>query len=313
MIYSASPLIKILFLFSFSFTGLLVFSSLLIALFRNHYAWASRKNAPHNSAFHSSDFQASNFISSKFLATSPDEQNLDSHSYDKVSFLSTAGLLISLGCSLIFTSFFVAQYAELFVLFTIAICLFYSEKKSSIFSLYLSHEKLPFRITVWSLLVALFCLGISYFLFSESSLFLNYFPFWADRLLGACLLFSFVLLFQTFSSERFGLHVSFGAVALSILISFIGFNLANYWLDLAFVFTGLSCASLYWVICFGPYKIDKSIRLALGFFLGVFLLKLMTLGAILPPLFLLLLGLSYLLYPHLKKPALKIQKMLFRN
>lgn len=313
MIYSASPLIKMLFLFSFSFTGLLVFSSLLIAFFRNHYAWASRKNAPHNSTFHSSDFQASGFNSSKLSATSSDEQSLDSHSFDKISFLSTAGLLISLGCSLVFTSFFSAQYAEFFVLFTIAICLFYSEKKSLIFSLDLSHEKVPFRIPAWSLLVALLCLGISYFFLSENSLFINYLPFWADRLLGACLLFSFVLLFQTFSTERFGLHVSFGAVALSILISFIGFNLATYWLDLAFVFTGLSCASLYWVICFGPYKIDKSIRLALGFFLGVFLLKLMTLGAALPPFFLLLLGLSYLLYPHLKIAVLKIQKMLFRN
>lgn len=308
MIYSASPLIKMLFLFSFSFTGLLVFSSLLIALFRNHYGWASWKNAPHNSIFHSSDFQASSF-----LALSSDEPSLAPHSYDKTSLLSTAGLLTSLGCSLIFTSFFSAQYAEIFVLLVIAICLFYAEKKLSLFTLFLSHERMPFRIAAWSLVVAALCLGISFFFFSESTFFLNHFPFWADRLLGACLLFSFILLFQTFSSERFGLHVSFSAVALSILISFIGFNLATYWLDLAFVFMGLICASLYWVICFGPYKIVKSISLALGFFLGVFLLKLMTLGAILPPLFLLLLGLSYLLYPHLKKPALKIQKMLFRN
>jgi|GEM_PF-7103870 len=297
MIYSASPLIKMLFLFSFSFTTLLILSGLTVALCRRPF----RDNLS-SSGVDTSALQAITFHSYQFH-----QQSVPTHNYDGVLLLS------SLGFSLIFTSFFSTQNTDVFVLLGIAIFLLFTERNSPLFSLFLSHEKLPFNVSVWGLIVAAFSLVLSFFYFSDGSFFFNHFPFWADRLLGAGLLFCFVLLFQQFSSQPFGLQVSLGSVALVFGICFACFQLSTYWLELAFVFMGLGCAVLYWVICFGPYKLNKGVTFSLGFFLGFLLLKLMTLGAVLPPLLLLFLGLSYLLYPYVRTEILKIHKTLFKN
>lgn len=290
MVFSASPLIKVLFLFGLSFITLLVASGLTVALYRFQLIQGKQRTTTDLPRFSSRDLS---------------DQNVRAHQFD--SFL----LLISFVVSLLFTSFISTHLLDSFILLGITILLFLASSYSSFFSLLIQRDALAFRLPLWSLVIALLCLGLSFVYFTEGSFFLDYFPFWADRLLGAALLFCFLLMFQRFSTERFGLHISFSLVAFCFALGFFVYKLSGVWLELSLILFGLTSAALYWVFCFGGYKLEKPISLSFGFFLGFFLLKIMTLGATWPPLILFFIGFAYLSYPYLKTACLKIRKSVF--
>lgn len=292
MFFSASPLIKMLFLFSFSFLALLVISGLTVALYRFQILKTKEK------AFSLLAHSSSNEVG---------QQSDHAHEFD--GFL----LLISLALSLVFTLLPSTNMNDFILIVSFVGLLLIIGNYTPIFSLFIATDKLPFHLPLWVAGLAFICFLVSFFYFSEGSFFLYHFPFWADRLLGAALLFCLILMFQRFSSETYGLHISFGLVAFCFCIVFLIYQFSIIWLELSLVLCGILSAALYWVFCFKGYKLEKHISLSLGFFLGFFLLKLMNLGALWPSLIIFIIGCVYLAYPYFKMAIFKVHKWVFKN
>lgn len=280
MIFSASSLMQALFLFTFSFVMFLLLSGLVVAIYR----YQLREPAQDLK-------QNGNFL--------------------------LVSLIAALGFCLLFSSFLFEFSTEFLCITLLAIGVFSLKRLLShtdfTFSFPLPFFKVRFAIPLWTILIALLCLLVAFLYFGQSPFFAGHFPFWADRFLGALVLFLFTLLFDLGTKESFGVQLSFGLMALLVIVSVFTLPLSLIWLEFAFILAGLGLAALYWGICFAPSQFDKALTLSVGLWLGCMLLELMTRGAFYFPLLLLGLVCCYYLYPSFRLLMSHFQKSVFKN
>jgi hypothetical protein len=280
MVFSASSLMQALFLFTFSFVIFLLLSGLVVAIYR--YQWGeSTQDLKQNG---------------NFLLVS---------------------LIAALGFCLLFSSFLFEFSTELLCITLFAIGVFSLIRLLShtdfTFSFPLPLFKGPLGLPLWTILIALICLLVVFLYFGQSPFFTGHFPFWADRFLGALVLFLFTLFFDLGTKEPFGVQISFGLMALLVIVSVFTLPLSLIWLEFAFILVGLGLAALYWGICFAPSQFDKALTLSVGLWLGCMLLELMARGALYFPLLLLFLACCYYLYPSFRLLIEHFQKSVFKN
>lgn len=280
MIFSASSLMQALFLFTFSFVIFLLLSGLVAAIHRYHLR-------------------------------EPDQDLKQSGNFLLVSFMA------ALGFCLLFSSF-VFEFAPLVLTITVvALGVFSLKRLLSHYDFALSYQ-LPFLkenygLPLGILLNALICFLIAFLYFGDSSFFAGHFPFWVDRFLGALILFLFTLLFDRGTKETFGVQISFGLLALLIVVSVFTLPLSIIWLDFAFILAGLVLAALYWGLCFTSGQFDKGLTFGVALWLGCMFLELLTRGALYFPLFLLGLACCYFLYPSLRLFISHFQSRVLKN
>lgn len=288
MIFSASSLMQALFLFTFSFVIFLLLSGLITALYR--FQWSE----PAQGMF-----------------------SMSPRAFEGNGTFLLVSMISALGISLLFSSFLFEFATELLLLTLFSIGLFLFRRFTIFYDISLSFPlpfyKDRFDIALWKILIASISILIAFLYFGQSPFFSGHLPFWADRLFGAFVLFLFILFFDLSTKEPFGVHVSFGLVALLIFVSVFAIPLSLIWLEFAFILTGLSLAALYWGICFAPIQFDKGLTLSVGLWLGCMLLELMTRGALYFPLLLLFLACCYYLYPSFRLLIEHFQKSVFKN
>ena len=272
MVFSASTFMQALFLFTLSFVLYLLASGFAVALYRYHWSGQAQKIIPN-------------------------PQGL-AHSGTVLIF----GLMTSLGLSLLFSSFFTAYGPRILLFSSFAIVFYLFTRLWARFKLSSSFQislfKGPIEISILKCLVALFCIFIAFVFFDQRPFFKDYFPIWVDRLLGAVVLFIFILIFERSSDEALGVQVGIGCLALFFGVSFFTLALEPYWLEFAFLLSGIGLAAYYWGTCFALKFLDKSPLLCFGLFFGPFLLELMTLGAVAFLLLLLVPACCYFLSPY---------------
>lgn len=280
MVFSASSLMQALFLFTFSFVMFLLLSGLVVAIYR--YQWSETTQDLK---------QNGNFL--------------------------LVSLITALGFCLLFSSFLFEFSTELLCITLLAIGVFSLKRLLShtdfTFSFPLPFFNGRFGLPLWTILIALICLLVAFLYFGQSPFFAGHFPFWADRFLGALMLFLFTLLFDLGTKEPFGVQLNFGLMALLVIVSVFTLPLSLIWLEFAFILVGLGLAALYWGICFAPSQFDKALTLSVGLWLGCMLLELMTRGALYFPLLLLGLVCCYYLYPSFRLLIEHFQKSVFKN